>query len=97
MLYENYTIDDINDPCYNEHSSGPAVTTFYIKVKNKYLNSLREFHHTSGTNNCKIAVGDIVLVHDDGLHVQWRLVVVKDLLHGGDGLMSATNIRTSTG
>ena len=38
-----------------------------------------------------------MLVHDDGPRVQWRLAVVEDLIHGGDGLVRAANIRTSTG
>ena len=29
--------------------------------------------------------------------IQWRLAVIEDLIHGGDGLMRAANIRTSTG
>ena len=93
MLYENHTIDEINDTCYNEHSrlSKDARTQalllqhFTSRLKNEYLISLREFHQTSRTNNCKVAVGDIVLVHDGGPHVQWRLAVVEDLIHGGDG------------
>jgi len=36
-------------------------------------------------------------VHDDGPHIQWRLAVVEDLIHGGDVLVRAANIRTSTG
>ena len=38
-----------------------------------------------------------MLVHDDSPCVHWRLAVVEDLIHGGDGLVRAANIRTSTG
>lgn len=38
-----------------------------------------------------------MLVHDDGPRALWRLAVVEDLIHGGDGLVRAANIRTSTG
>ena len=38
-----------------------------------------------------------MLVHDDGPRVKWRLAVVEELTYGGDGLVRAANIRTSTG
>ena len=38
-----------------------------------------------------------MLVYDDGPRIQWRLAVVEDLIHGGDGLVRAANIRPSTG
>ena len=102
----NHTIDEINDPCYNEHSrlfkvartQALLLQHFTSRWENEYLTLLRrEFHRISGNNDCKITVGGIVLVHDDGPHVQWRLAIVEDLIHGGDGLVHATNIRTSTG
>jgi len=105
LPYEHYTVDDITDPSYNEHDrlSKDAKTQslllqhFTSRWKNEYLMSLREYHRISGNNTCKIAVGDVVLVHDDGPRVKWRLAVVEDLICGGDGLVRATNIRTSTG
>ena len=74
LPYETQTIDEINNPSYDEHSrlSKDAKTQalllqhFTSRWKNEYLTSLREFHRTSGSNDCKIATGDIVLVHDDG-------------------------------
>ena len=105
LPHENHSIDEINDPHYNEHSriSKEAKTQalllqhFTSRWKNEYLTSLREFHCTSGNNICKIAAGDVVLVHDDGPRVLWRLAVVENLIYGGDGLVRAANIRTSTG
>ena len=105
LPYETQTIDEINDPSNDEHSrlSKDAKTQalllqhFTSRWKNEYLTSLREFHRTSGSNDCKIATGDIVLVHDDGPRIQWRLAIIEDLIHGGDGLVRAANIRTSTG
>ena len=105
LPYETQTIDEINDPSYDEHSrlSKGAKTQalllqhFTSRWINEYLTSLREFHRTSGSNDCKIATGDIVLVHDDGPRIQWRLAIIEDLIHGGDGLVQAANIRTSTG
>ena len=39
----------------------------------------------------------MVLVHDEGPRSTWKLAVVEDLIEGGDGLVRAANIRTSTG
>ena len=105
LPYENHSIDEINDPCYNEHNriSKEAKTQalllqhFTSRWKNEYLTSLREFHRTSGNNTCKIAAGDVVLVHNDGPRILWRLAVVENLIYGSDGLVRAANIRTSTG
>ena len=70
---------------------------FQSRWTHEYLTSLREFHRTSGDNQQYIKVGDIVLVHDDGPRVTWRLAVVTKLLVGNDGFIRAAEIRTSTG
>ena len=41
----------------------------------------------------KIKIGDIVLIHDDIPHVDWKLAVIEGLITGGDGLIHAANIR----
>ena len=38
-----------------------------------------------------------MLIHDDKPHIDWRLAVIEDLIPGGDGLIRAANVRTSTG
>ena len=38
---------------------------FWVRWKQEYLTSLKEFHRTTGKNDQNINVGDIVLVHDD--------------------------------
>ena len=105
LPYESHTIDEIMDPSYNEYSrltkdartQALLLQHFTSRWKNEYLTSLREFHRNSGNNKRKIAVGDVVLVHDDGPRIQWKLAVVEGLIHGGDDLVRAANIRTSTG
>ena len=105
LPHEQRTMDEVSDPSYNEHdrlskdakTQGLLLQHFTTRWRNEYLTSLREFHRTSGSNECKIAVGDVVLVHDDGPRVKWRLAVVEELTYGGDGLVRAANIRTSTG
>ena len=37
------------------------------------------------------------MVHDESPRSTWKLVVVEDLIEGGDGLVRAANIHTSTG
>ena len=44
-----------------------------------------------------IKVGDVVLIHDDGPHVQWKLTLTEKLSEGGDGLIHAADVRTSSG
>ena len=39
----------------------------------------------------------MVLVHDESPRSTWKLTVVESLREGGDGLIRAANIRTSTG
>ena len=41
--------------------------------------------------------GDVVLVHKEGPRSTWKLAVIKKLIRGGDGLVRAAHIRTSTG
>ena len=58
---------------------------------------LREFHKTSGNNQQRSKAGDIVLIHDDKPHIDWRLAVIKDLIPGGNALICAANVHTLTG
>lgn len=39
----------------------------------------------------------MVLVHDESPRSTWKLAVVEGLIEGGDGLVRAANIHTSTG
>ena len=38
-----------------------------------------------------------MLIHDEGPRINWRLAVIRDLIMGGDGLVRAADIQTSTG
>ena len=68
---------------------------FQNRWKREYLTSLREFHKASGMNMQNVEVGDMVLIHDDGPRLQWRLGIVDSLLQGNDGLVRAVNVRTN--
>ena len=37
------------------------------------------------------------MIHDEGPRINWRLAVVRNLRMGGDGLVRAADIQTSTG
>lgn len=59
--------------------------------------SLREFHKTTSNNKPRVKVGDVVLVHDEGPQINWKLAVVEELLPRRDGHVRAVNICTQGG
>ena len=69
------------------------IQQFWLRWKGEYLTSLRELHKTTGHNKTVIKRGDVVIVHDDKLRLNWRLAVVEDLIEGKDGLVRAAHIR----
>ena len=78
-----------------------VLTHFWNRWRKEYLSELREGHRYSrknGGNNIKIAVGDVVLVHDQDLpRTLWKLAVVKRLIEGTDGEIRAAEIRVKSG
>ena len=42
-------------------------------------------------------MGDVVLVHDDILKVNWKIAVIQQVIKGKDGLIRAANICTAKG
>ena len=104
-LPHEYHAEEFEDPDYGTKSQlqrqariqAHLLKSFQSRWAHEYLTSLREYHRTSGHNSQTISVGDIVLIHDDGPRVNWRLAIVTKLLTGGDGLTRAAEIRTSTG
>ena len=70
---------------------------FWNRWRHEYFTSLREFHTTTGTNKQSIKKGEVVLVDDDTHRSTWKLAVIESRIEGGDSLVRAANIRTSTG
>ena len=70
---------------------------FWVRWKQEYLTSLREFHRTTGRNDQNVNVGDVVLVHDDTPRLHWKLAVIKEVVKGKDGLIRSAVIRTTNG
>ena len=97
--------DEVSDPTFGDDSAlrqrankqALLLQQFWYRWKHEYLTSLREFHRNTGTNTQTIKKGDVVLVHDESPRSTWKLAVVEDLIEGGDGLVQAANVRTSTG
>ena len=88
------------DPTLVQHLANiraNLIHHFWNRWRHEYLTSLREFHKASGKNETTVKVGDVVQVHDDTKRINWRLAVVESLITGGDGMVRAANIRTSTG
>ena len=63
----------------------------------EYLTALREFHRTTGSNTQTMKVGDIVLIHDDTIRVQWKLAIIEGVNKEADGFICSATVRTSTG
>ena len=70
---------------------------FWVRWKQEYLTSLREFHQTTGRNDQNVNVGDVVLVHDDTPRLHWKLAVIKEVVKGKDELIRSAVIRTTNG
>lgn len=66
----------------------------------QYYEEARDLIFKAGMNlrsAQRIRVGDVVLIHDDGPRIRWKLAVVEHLIHGNDGLCRAATVRTTSG
>ena len=70
---------------------------FWTRWKNEYLTSLRESHRAAGRTVQDIKIGDVVLVHNDGNRLLWKLAIIKELIHGRDNYTRAAILKTDTG
>ena len=103
LPYEHVT--DLQDKDYGEKSDvtkrarvlAHLLEHFRSRWRQEYLTSLREFHKASGNNMQRVKAGDVVLIHDDGPRVYWKLAVIEKLSKGGDGLIRSAEVRTSNG
>ncbi len=81
--------DEIHKPNFGDDLEVREIIihSFWNRWRHKYLTSLQEFQKISGINQQKIKVGDIVLIHNDGPRVNWRLAVIENLVSGRDGFI----------
>jgi hypothetical protein len=99
--------EELLDPTFGEKPSHlldmfsrrqRILKAFWSRWQKDYLTSLRERHIT-----CKekfkpsIKVGDVVLVHNEGPRIYWKLAVIESLIISPDGEIRAANIRTAEG
>lgn len=107
-LPDHRTTGDLSDPDVElsptdlskraNHLSN-VMNHFWHRWKNEYLIDLRDSHRHSGksSNSTPIAVGDIVVVHDEERpRGFWRLARVQDLITGADGLVRGATIRVKS-
>ena len=105
LPYPQVEIDETSDPTCIEHSNLNRraknqillIQNFWKHWKMDYLTSLREFHRTTGNNEQKIKIGDIVQIHHESPRVNWKIGVVTDVVRGNDGHIRSARIRTKTG
>ena len=105
LPHETVELDELTDPSYREAPQvrkralvqAAVLRDFQRRWRHEYLTSLRDYHKTSGNNKQYVKTGDVVVVHDDVPRTIWRMAVVEDLIVGGDGLVQAATIRTTSG
>jgi len=72
---------------------------FWRRWRDEYLIELRNSHRHSAKNTAPtpVAVGDIVVVHDEDLpRGLWKLARVESLVIGRDGLVRGATIRVKS-
>ena len=96
-LSENADPSYLSDKDMRKATSRHSKLTqqFWVRWRKEYLTALREFHKATGNNRQIIKKGDVVVVHDDTLRLQWKLAVVDDLVKGNDGLVHSAHISTA--
>ena len=87
LPYESVDEDELDDPNFGDSSSILTLQHFRSRWRHEYLTSLREYHKTTGTNRQKVKVGEVVLIQDDTLRIDWKLAVIEELIEGKDGLV----------
>ena len=107
LPYDPSVEEELLDPSFSEKPSQlldnflrrqRILKAFWTRWQKDYLTSLRERHVVSNKQvKPKIKVGDVVLVHNEGPRVEWKLAVIDKLIVSPDGEIRAADIRTSNG
>ena len=97
----NFDEESLEDPTYMEGSKEMNVRLEYItklskhlwkRWSNEYLTFLKQKGGFTNTNRYPNP-GDVVLVHDDGPRLYWRLARVIELLKGMNGIVRVVKLR----
>ena len=104
---EILTEEDLKDPGYLEPVNVSRRYQYVLTLKEhfwrrwttEYLASLRESYqtHNKAVGTIWPEIGDIVLIHDDGPRLHWRLGRVSEVYQGISGLPRVAQLKTSTG
>ena len=72
-----------------------VIQAFWTRWQKEYLASLREYnsYQKKASNKTAVAIGDVVLIHDDVPRNQWKIGVATDLHKGKDGLVRSVSLR----
>jgi len=75
-----------------------VIKTFWTRCQKEYLTSLREYnsYQKKTSNKTAVAIGDVVVIHDNVPRNQWKIGVVTDLHRGKDGLVRSVSLRVSS-
>ena len=73
------------------------IEDFKGRWKNDYLLTLRERSYRSKGPPSSPLVGDIVLIHDEGPRIYWKLGRVLDVYKGEDSVGRVALVKTATG
>ena len=95
LPYEQVEDDELEDTTFEEDSQikrrakllALTLKHFRHRWKHEYLTALRESHKALGNNNQTVKVGEAVLIHDNVPRINWRLVMIEELITGNDGLI----------
>ena len=76
-----------------------VIQAFWTRWQKEYLTSLREYnsYQKKTSNKTAVAIGDVVLIHDNVPCNQWKIGVVTDLHKGKDGFVRSVSLRVSSG
>ena len=84
LPHERTTMEELQDPTYcgadqvrrDARIQSILLQHFATRWKHEYLTSLTEFYRPNGRGGQQMKVGDVVLVHDDGPRINWKMAVV---------------------
>ena len=105
LPHDQTTLEELQDPTYcsagqvrrDAKIQSILLQHFASRWRHEYLTSLREFYHPTGRGGQEIKVEDIVMVHDNGPQINWKMAVLESLTTGMDGLVCSANVRTKNG
>ncbi len=100
-------LEELMDPSYASSQVLQRRLDYITKVSedmwkrwvNEYLLSLRISHNCIAKNKVHVwpKLGDIVLIHDEGPRLMWKLGRITGLYTGRDGLVRVAQLKTNTG